>query len=338
MQQASYLDDIQYIVQSIDVNPEGRLYFQDQPFSGYDQPDASPETRLFNHLNNLLYSACYTRAGYGTDIGDSPVASPDNQPFIQSLRSANSSKELFDAGWMVEEIEQNGNILASKGGNRRHTFAGDFIREHFGHGPLQRGELINLRVIPELGAEPVQGEVFYFVFGNTLLEENNSSLVRFYFNIQPEGAAPLIGLVTSRLNDYCIPFQFKCLNRPDLYHRSDSAVLYVDKRYFSLVSNLLLEAFDHLKPWLNSEVPMFTKVLAQGIGFAENPFSIGESFGTSRCKIIAQAITNAWKTGIPKSEWSMFIQDAFARHFLQPDALYRNPNSRYPYQFPETQN
>lgn len=335
MQQPSYLDDIQHIVNAVDIDTNGGLHFQGAIYPGYDFPEASPEARLFHNLNNLLYAACYTRGGNSPHLIEDQA---DDESFMAQIRSANTSVERYDCGWTVEEIEHGGNILVRKAGHRRYTYSGDFIREYFGHGPLQRGEVVNIRVLPEHGSELLPTEVFYYVFGDNLLENNNSSIVRFYFHLVPEGAAALIALISSRLNAYSIPFQFKCLNRAALYTRSDSAVLYVDKRYFNIVAELLAEGYPDLEKWLKAETPMFTQPFLPGISFAENPFSNGESFGTSRCKVIAQAILAAWKEGRPKSDWPQLILQQFQKNFLRPEALYLNPNSKYPYQLPDFQN
>jgi type III HopA1-like effector protein len=335
MQQPSYLDDIQQIVELVGIEADDKLSFRGEPYEGYDYPEASAEAGLFHNLSNLLYSACYTRSNAKQQ---NSISNDEVDSFLPTLSEANASTEHYDCNWIVEEIEQTGNILVRKGGYKRHTFAGDFIREHFGQGPLQRGESVNIRVLPEYGTELETAEAFYFVFGETLLESNNSTVVRLYFNLIPKGANALVALISNKLNRYNIPFQFKCLNRPTLYTRCDSAVLYFDKRYFDIVGDIMAENYSSLKKWLNVEVPMFTRILVPGIGFAENPFSASESFGTNRCKIIAQAIVNAWKDKQPKDNWLDYILKNIQKNYLLPEALYLNPNSKYPYHFPGFEN
>ncbi len=330
----SYLDDIQHIVESVSIDIDGTLRFRGQPYEGYNYPEVSDERNLLNNLNSLIYSSCYTRNSH---IGRQKMVALEDDSFLQGLRKANSSREGYDCGWTVEEIEMTGNILVRKGSVKRYTYAGDFIREYFGQGPLQRGESVNIRVLPEYGREP-EDESFYFVFGETLLDNNNSALVRLYFNIAAEGAAPLITFITRNLNRFSIPFQFKCLNQARSYTRCDSAVLYIDKRYCAIVGDLLSEGYTTLKAWFNPEVPMFTRQLAPGISFAENPFSSAESFGTSRCKIIAQGLVNAWKEKQTKEGWSDFIIKNIYQNYLKPDTLHLNPNSKYPYHFPHFEN
>ena len=324
------------IVDQIAIDDEGNISYQGQAFRGHGYKDASPEVRLQHHLSNLLYGAFYTRKGINVMITDKDL--PNDTYFLGGLKKANSSKERFDGGWTVEEIEHNGNIIVHKGGYRRYTFAGDFIRDQFMQGPLQRYEKVNIRVVPEFAAEEENANDFYYVFGETLLESNHASMVRIYFNISPQGAPELIRILTHKLNAYQIPFQFKCLGHPDLYDRCDSSVLYIDKRYVEVVGDLILEEYHHLKTWLRPEVPMFTLELAPGIAFAENPFASDESYGTSRCKLVAQALLQALKNEAPRENWVEIILLTFRKNFLVPDAPYLNPNSKYPYQFPQFQN
>ncbi len=333
MQQTPYLNDLKYIVESICIEPDSKLIFKGKSYESHYNLEGNDEIRLFQNLTNLIYSSCYTRSRK-EERRNNTDPEKDNS-FLSALRMANVSTELYNCGWSVEEIEETGNILVRKGGNKRYTFAGDFIREHLGQGPLQRGEIVNIRVLPEYFGEGDVSNVFYFVFGETLLDNNNSAIVRVYFNVSPEGAIKLVGLISTKLNHFNIPFQFKCLNRTELYTRCDSAVLYIDKRYFGITGDMLSDGYDEFRTWLNPDVPMFTRKLAPGIGFAENPFSPTESFGTLRCKIIAQGILDAWNEKKTKEVWMDFILKNIRKNYLLLEAFYLNPNSKYPYKFPQ---
>lgn len=49
-----------------------------------------------------------------------------------------------------------------------------------------------------------------------------------------------------------------------------------------------------------SEIPLFTKQLAIGLGLAEEPdqkFAVQESFGMNRCQIVANGLLEAWYQG-----------------------------------------
>ena len=51
--------------------------------------------------------------------------------------------------------------------------------------------------------------------------------------------------------------------------------------------------FPEISKFLGSEVPLFTKMIAPGIGLAEEPkvhFEEKESFGLNRCHVLAQSL------------------------------------------------
>ena len=56
---------------------------------------------------------------------------------------------------------------------------------------------------------------------------------------------------------------------------------------------------EHLA-YFETEVPLFTKILAPGLGLAEEPnqkFAKQESFGQNRCQIVAKSLLEARQTG-----------------------------------------
>jgi len=333
MQKQTYLDDLKFIVESINIEKEDQINFRGEPYKGHDYPETSREILLSYNLSKLIYFSCYTR---NHQFDQQNIFTPEsNDLFLSKLQKANCSSECFNCGWTVKEIEYRGNILVEKSGYKRYAYAGNFLRENFVQGPIQRGELINIRVLPDYGFDAETMGQFYFVFGKTLLDDDNSAKVRLYFNLKPEGAISLVEWISNNLNHYNIPFNFKCLKQPSFYTRCDSGVLYINKRYLGIVLNLLIESYHLIKTWLNIEVPMFTRLLTQGIGFAENPPSPNESFGTNRSKIVAKGIIDAWKEKHPKAVWLDSILHNIKNNFFNPETLYLNPNSKYPYRFPD---
>jgi len=290
------------------------------------------EMKLFYNLYNTLYTCFYTKQ----EKTGNPKKPNTSRNFLENLQKANQSIEQFNEGWLVEEIEYGGNILVKKGGTKRYTHAGDFLRENFRQGTLQKGEKVKLFHQKEYRNQQEGG--FYFVFGETLMDNNNSALVRLYFNLKPEGAKEIIQLFTKVFNEWQIPFQFKCLDVAAHYQRADSAVLYFDKRYSNLVFELMKTIYPKIQHQLKHSIPLFTKYFADGIGFAENPPDSKESFGTSRCKIIANGIIEGWKQKKAKQEWIECIIKSIENNFLQIEAMYLNPNTKYPYHFPHLEN
>ena len=328
MKLPTYLSDLNDILEWIDIDLDGTLRFKGEILLTVEK-EIPLESNLLHNLTNLLYGRCYTRSN-GSKENKEPE---DDSSILSLLREANTSAELFDGGWQVDEIESSGNIRVRKGGYKRYTFAGDFLREHFGQGALKKNELVKIKAYPEYFGEEGNEGIFYYVFGSTMYESNQMMIARLYFHVKPECAADLVRYITSEFNRFSIPFQFKCLNNASLYTRSDAAVLYLEKRYVNFVFDLLQASINTVSPWLNESIPMFTFPLAKGIGFAENPFSSDESFGSNRCRIVAQGILNAWKEKLPKTDWMESILQHIRKSFLIPEAFYLNPNSHYPYSF-----
>ena len=286
------------------------------------QPDTLRPT-----LTNLIYQRFYC-------IGEPPVggAEPTDDSFVDELSRHNHSLEQFDASWTVETVDADGTIYATKGNVRRMLYAGEFVYDTPKRGPVQPGDTLRLLLHAE-HRDAQSG--FYYVFGQTPGDDAVTLQTRLYFHVSPEGSPRLVSWVTQTLNAYHVPFQFKCLNHPDLYGRSDSAVLYIQKPHVTLVLDLLTDALPTLQPHLLPAVPLFTRVVAPGIAFAESPPNPAESFGTSRCGLIAQGITKAIENGQTADSYADSIRAVFEQIGLSPQHPYRNPQSRYPYTFPD---
>ena len=285
------------------------------------QPDTLRTT-----LTNLIYQHFYC-------VGETPTstgAGPANESFVDALSCHNHTIERFDAPWTVETVDTAGTIYATKGNTRRMLYAGEFVYDTPKRGPVQPGDTLRLLLHPE-HRDAQSG--FYYVFGQTPGDDAVTLQTRLYFHILPEGSAQLVSWVTQTLNAYHVPFQFKCLNHPDLYGRSDSAVLYVQKPYVSLVLDLLTDVLPQLKPYLLPAVPLFTRPVAPGISFAESPPNPAESFGTSRCGLLAQGIAKAIENGQSADSYAEAIGMVFKQIGLSLEHPYRNPASHYPYVF-----
>ena len=138
---------------------------------------------------------------------------------------------------------------------------------------------------------------FYFAFGDTLPDQQDETCpVRLYWNVQESGVVELVRCVTRELNRFKIPFRFKCLTRAGLYMRNDAAVLYVAKRLYRVVAELLADSYQRLAGQLRTDTPLFSKPLAPGLGLAEDPGN-GESFGSHRCRLVAEAVWDVHTQG-----------------------------------------
>ncbi|HYO14905.1 MAG TPA: T3SS effector HopA1 family protein, partial [Thermoanaerobaculia bacterium] len=99
-------------------------------------------------------------------------------------------------------------------------------------------------------------EDFYFAFAETPgLLEDRVRLVRLYWNVGRAAAPRLVAVLTRRLNRFRLPFQLKCLSRPRQFERLDAAVLFVQRRHFRTVAELLAESWPELAPGLGLRTP-----------------------------------------------------------------------------------
>ena len=291
---------------------------------------AKPIDPLVKLLTDILYEQCYCRKFTGSYYESLPVTE-DNVTFQTSLSEANSTMERWDKDWIIEQVLPTGQYIAGKYTKYKLLYPGEFITSEYQSALPQQGTKIMIHCPKEsLGSQAA----FYFVYGTEIIDQQGLiTMVRFYWNIKSTAASKLIELLTKNLNKYYIPFVFKCLNNPGMFTRSDAAVLYVSKPYYTITAQILASIYSEIKSELNVEVPGFTKELNPGLGLAEDP-GTGESFGISRCGIIAQGIFTAYESGLNTNENIMYqIQKVFDEKGIQLATLHLNAGSKDIYEF-----
>jgi hypothetical protein len=292
------------------------------------QAQANP---LVGALQNHLYQYCYCVSFKNNHIDFTAPVTPDPS-FVPSLSAANTSRERWDPGWQISAIIPGGQVVVQKGALVRAVWPGEFLM-HGGTGMAPGvGAPVSLYMPRE---STVMQPGFYFAFGEAAGDwHDDGSLLRFYWNVKDSGAAALLGSITTQLNRFRVPFRYKCLTAKEAYARVDAAVLYVAKRLYRITAELLVEVHAQIAAQLDPETPLFTKPLASGLGFAEDP-GVMESFGTSRCRLLAEAIWTAFTQGVHEERARLEI---VARHFeksgISLEAPYLNPGSQDRYTFP----
>ena len=124
-----------------------------------------------------------------------------------------------------------------------------------------------------------------------------------------------------------MPFRFKVSGIQTIFERSDSAVLYVPRRYAQLAFELVWEAYKQIGPNLRNDVPLFTLRLAPGLAFAEDP-GTQESFGMSRCRNLAHAIWLAHQQGARATEARLAtVEQHFRSEGISLERPWLNPGS-----------
>ena len=286
---------------------------------------------MMSHLGSLLYLQCYCRRFSG-QIDRREMLAITNPDFVKQLSGANNSREHLNPGWRVIKKLPTGHFVAEKNGLTRLLFAGEFISRADLKRPVEEGTPISI-FSPRESTTMHPG--FYYIFGETLGDDqDDTDLIRFYWNVSADGAPKLVSLLTHLLNRFQVPFRLKIVNNPNNYIRADAAVLYLNKRLYRLVSELLNDVLSQISNELKPETPLFSKKLAPGLGFAEEPMT-GESFGQHRCRILAHSLWTVYEKRLDDAESQLReIATQLEANGVDPEFPYRNARSDQDYKFP----
>jgi len=286
---------------------------------------------LVTSLQDCLYRLCYARRFAGTFQAATPSREAD-PGLLEALQAANASRTIYESGWWIEQTHESGKILASRDGITRWFLPGHFLTDVGLGSVAPKDAPVTIRILRDSTTEQAG---FYRVFGETINHrEEFLHLLRFYWNVTLAGAPLLMSLLTRELNRFQVPYLFKCGDRPEMYERIDAAVLYVDRRYYGITARILASIYPRLAHVLDSATPIFTRRLADGLGFAEDP-SEGKSFGLSRCTILAETLRACYEQNLTPVEQRLAeLEKQFHNRGIDPKRPYLNPGSRDTYEFP----
>lgn len=269
--------------------------------------DSSP---LAVHIANALYFNCYAVPFDPSQFLVVDDFIPHGDPdFQRELSAANQSRARWQPGWRICPSASDGGIRLQRGTSIRAPRPLDvyYPRPAGANTPASQAML---RIERESFDRQT---VFYYLYGETLADQfSEFDRVRFYFHCEAAGAPRLIRFLSRQLNEFRIPFQMKCLNNPCAYRRTDGAVLYLRRQHFQIGARIVCAAADELAAWFKPEVPLFSRELVPGVGMADDP-GAKDSFGTSRCRMLAEGLIDAWCSGATSTDDRLqFVADRFA--------------------------
>jgi hypothetical protein len=168
------------------------------------------------------------------------------------------------------------------------------------------------------------------IYGKKLLPPRSAGVrrTRLYLNLDEEDARRVIGMCR-RFNEERLPFTLKVAGQPALYdERCDTVVLFVGRNDYQRASEILVEEATRAGLRPRPSIPAFTRRLASGVAVADDPH-IPESFGESRCRLLAAGILQAHEAGKTMVESRLEeIEAAFlaggvrlASAHLEPDSM-----------------
>lgn len=282
-------------------------------------------------LRNYIYSIYFTGDAPGANTNgtyqnsDTAVIQ-QNSEFYWQLHASNCGEGYFDPNWYILKQESDGSLAVQKNGLTVHIQP----QRHLQPEELLAsvGDTVALRMPRNL----VETR-FYVAVGNAgliHLHRDNRQLetVYIYFNFTPEGAIALMRSLTEQLNCLKIKFTFKALFDPANYPRNDSGVLYFERSNYNIIQQVLQSVYAQNRSYFLSNVPLFTKLLAPGLGLAEKPeYKDTGEFGLNRCQIVADGLLDAWDNGDRTSNGRInAISKRFSTHLIELQRPYLNTN------------
>lgn len=290
---------------------------------------------LVQVLTQSIYFQCYVRPFEGRIFqmngGEAQLDDPSDE-LLQQLQAANHGQLRWEPGWEIYHFGKDGEVTVKKGEVHRILVPGEFALDA-GPGIFpEEGDQVRMHVFAD-SLRLQRG--YYYALGEEVGDEfDNFSKLRFYFNITPEDAPTLVETFTRSFNQYQVPFLFKCPLIPGGYNRTDTAVLYFSHRFFDIVAQIMTVLAEDTLSHLQPEVPLFSRLVWPGIGFAEDP-GYGKSFGMDRCRLVAEGIAAAWQiTDTPTDEQFVdCIRDSFNEADISLTTPWLNAGSTHDYDF-----
>ena len=331
-------EDLFPVFESLTITSPTSFFFAGEPHVVNPTPVTSmpgypshplPPNPLVRDIQGFLYAKAYAQRIGDTERppGDlnATLASPAPYDLGSQLIAANNTQMRWDPGWTIYNVGPNGLIYVQKGERQKTAVPGEFMTTGPPGVPPAVGAVVQLLVQREaLNMQPGM----YFAFGDAPSDVwDEFALLRFYFHSTAEGSPALFRFLTTRLNEFRIPFRMKGHVNPLGYVRTDAVVLYFAKRYYEIVARIVRDMPDDVAAGLRKTVPLFTKTVRPGVGLAEEP-NTGESFGMHRCRLTAEGVVEAWGRGAQDKEaWSDAVAARFTVNRLRLDKPYLNPDS-----------
>jgi hypothetical protein len=273
-------------------------------------PDGTPA--VVPAMEAEIYGRLYTRTRPEPAVGTSI---PELRDHVAALSAANCGRGTWESGWKVEGVEADGRVRVAREGIA-FWVPRNGLRSRRRN--LRPGDACQVLIGKEI-RQLVPG--FYVAIGDGDPRDRRESKrpqVRLYWHLTAAAAIDYIRTVTRLLNAASIPFRTKVVCDPNLYIRADAGVLYIDKGDFERARPMIRETYAQVRGGLRPETPLFTKSLAPGLGFAEDPRN-GLSFGYSRSRLVARALWDAHQSGAADPEQRVeAVAHFFRREGIDP--------------------
>jgi class II lanthipeptide synthase len=290
-------------------------------------PSATARRYLVDTLEHELYRSFYTQGGPVPAQPDRSGPTRADDEFVHALSEANCGSGGWEPGWEVARIARR-TVHVTRGGLAVSAPVADC---RGASGRPTAGAAVSLRRPKELVAG---APGFYLALGDASPgpQRHDAIEVRVYFNVTAAGALPLVLTCTRTLNEARVPFSLKVVDNPASFSRCDTAVLYLAQDGFDGARGPLAAIASACAPHLRRESPAFTKPLTPGVALGEHLPHLGTSFGSNRCRLVAEGILAAHERGERAlTERVDAVTRRFTEEGLDIDAPYLAPGSNGTY-------
>lgn len=271
---------------------------------------------VVKEIAGRLYESFYTHGDAGVAavraLGDRNL----RRSHEERLHAANATRAPWSPGWrLVSEAKETLVLKHELSGEERRVSSEDFEETTRGAGRLR---------LPK-GSSAMQPGWYHVRCDAEETFQRALHFTRLYWNVCVQGAVPLVASATDFLNRKGVPFHLKLLVDPQRYARADAAVLYLPRDEWARAIPAIERIHADVAPYLKAPVPFFTKPIARGVAIADDPSVPGfdESFGSHRCRLVAEGFWRARSAGAPGVDERVAAARArFEEAGLDPDRPY----------------
>ncbi len=260
-------------------------------------------------LTDALYRDWYCA------VGEKPGLNAEDRDLCELLRTAHASSHRWEEGWHVAKVSRRGKVAVTRGRERRVLHVIDCLPEDGWGARIRPGDTVS--VVARRDSETMNpGD--YVTFSEPW-HANRHPIVRVYWNAMPIGAPVLVHALSQALGD-AFPYFLKCPRRPAEYDRRDALVLYLPRPDFAKAAEAIAATARRACDDLCDPVPHLTRKLCPGVSVADDPAARGESFGSSRCALVARGVLRCVDRGIEQpTDWVKSVRAVFSSEGIAPD-------------------
>ncbi len=289
----------------------------------------SPELQTkytIDRLRNYLYDIYFDRSLLNlqaietVELVTSPIKTQlidgIDIDFYQQLQQSNTSQGYRDLNWQIIAETEDRELIVVKDGLHLHISRQKHLPPEFKQANI--GETTSIYLPHNL----VDRDTYISV--GSYGSPQKSLSVQLYFNFTPNAAVAIVRQLTGALNELKMPFQFAILHDPALFYRCDGGMLWLDRANYEIVQPLLAEIYHTYQAEFSPPVPLFTKLLAPGLGIAEVPVA-GSSFGMQRCELLATGLFIATERGQIATDKLTTVERVLTDAGIDLERPYLNP-------------